>query len=169
MRGLRVGIAWQGSPANLGDKFRSVPLMQFAPLAAVHGVKLFSLQKNEGAEQLAQPGARGSGLLTSASEPKAIWQMWRRLMMSLDLIVTVDTALAHVAGALQRPVWVAIPFPPDWRWRREGETTAWYPSMRLFRQMTRGDWTGVFGRMATALARSVTDAARGRDVSRGVE
>ena len=77
------------------------------------------------------------------------------LMMNLDLVIAVDTAVVHLAGALGRPAWVALPFAADWRWQRKGETTRWYPSVRLFRQTTRGDWDGVFSRLAAALAEAV--------------
>jgi ADP-heptose:LPS heptosyltransferase len=74
------------------------------------------------------------------------------VMANLDLVVTIDTSVAHLAGALGVPVWVALPFAPDWRWAPPGETSPWYPTMRLFRQTERGDWSGVFERLARELA-----------------
>jgi hypothetical protein len=73
------------------------------------------------------------------------------VMENLDLIVTCDTSIAHVAGARGRPTWIALQYVPEWRWRLEGETTPWYPTARLFRQRSRGDWSGVFAEMASVL------------------
>ena len=84
------------------------------------------------------------------------------LMMNLDLVVTIDTAVAHVAGAIGVPVWVATPFASDWRWRRDREDTHWYPTMRLFRQRDRNDWDAVFAELALSLAALVRSAAASR-------
>ena len=123
-------------------------------MARIEGVHLFSLQKGTGAEQLAEADSPpvidvGSRLEDFAETAAA--------MMNLDLVITVDTAVAHCAGALGVPVWVAVPFAPDWRWLLHREDSPWYPSMRLFRQTERGDWHGVFQRIAAELER----AARG--------
>jgi hypothetical protein len=147
----RVGIAWQGSKQHRGDRHRSVPLSRFAELAAVPGVSLCSVQKDPGREQLREgPGAdlpvQDLGGLTrdDFADTAAV-------LMNLDLVVTVDTALAHLAGALGVPVWVALPSAADWRWLRGREDTPWYPTMRLFRQAARGEWEPVFTRLAQAL------------------
>ena len=150
--GLRVGIAWQGSKVHKGDRLRSVPLTRFAPLAAVPGVSLLSIQKGAGTEQLTDGSANGMGILDFGSKTAPEMIDVAALMMNLDLIVSIDTAVIHLAGALGRPTWVAIPYAPDWRWQRNREDTIWYPTMRLFRQTTRGEWDSVFGRMAAALA-----------------
>jgi hypothetical protein len=160
--GLKVGITWQGSTIHKGDKLRSVPLTQFAPLAAVPGVSLCSLQKGTGTEQLTQPSAAGLQVLDLGARTRAEMMDTAALMMNLDLVVSVDTAVVHVAGAIGRPVWVAVPSAADWRWLREGETTRWYPTMRLFRQKDRGDWGGVFDRLAAALAEASRAKAEGR-------
>lgn len=165
--GLRVGIAWQGSTLHKGDKLRSVHLTRFAPLAAVPGVSLCSLQKGTGTEQLAEPAVAGMNVIDLGARTGAEMMDVAALMRNLDLVVAVDTSLAHVAGAIGRPVWVAVPFAADWRWLREGETTAWYPRMRLFRQTRRGDWDGVFGRIAVELAAAVRAKAEGRPVEVG--
>jgi tetratricopeptide (TPR) repeat protein len=159
--GLKVGISWQGSTSHKGDKLRSVKLTQFAPLAAIPGVTLVSMQKGFGTEQLTEPGASGLGVIDFGARTKSEMMDAAALMANLDLIVSVDTALVHVAGAIGRPVWVAVTFAADWRWLREGETTAWYPTMRLFRQTDRGDWDGVFGRLAVALAAAARAKAEG--------
>jgi Flp pilus assembly protein TadD len=149
MPGLRVGIVWQGEPGNPRDRHRSVPLGRLGPLADLRGVRLFSLQKGPGAEQRSAVGFPivdlGSRFDTFADTAAAV--------VNLDLVVTVDTAVAHLAGALGVPVWVALPNAADWRWQLEREDSVWYPSMRLFRQSRRGDWEAVFGRMAAELAR----------------
>lgn len=160
--GLRVGIAWQGSKVHKGDKLRSVRLSRFAPLAAVPGITLCSLQKEPGIEQLTDGSAEGMDVVDLGKLTAPEITDVAALMMNLDLVVTVDTALGHLAGALGRPVWVAIPTAADWRWGRTGEDTCWYPSMRLFRQSTRGDWDAVFGRFAAALAGVIRAKAEGQ-------
>ena len=145
-QGLRVGIVWQGNPENKEDRRRSVPLAQFGPLRQVHGVTLISLQKGPGREQLAGlPGLvdLGSELADLADTAAAL--------QHLDLVVTVDTAVAHLAGALGVVAWVVLPFLPDWRWQLERTDSPWYPSLRLFRQSRPGEWDEVFERVAAAV------------------
>jgi tetratricopeptide (TPR) repeat protein len=153
-QGLRVGICWQGNPNPRADGARAVPLSFFAPLAEIEGVRLISLQKHAGAEQLA---ASGSSLKIESlgdefdSGPDAFIDT-AAVLSSLDLVVTCDTSVAHLAGALGRPVWVALKRIPDWRWLLECDDTPWYPTMRLFRQTVRGEWGDVFDRIAADLA-----------------
>jgi tetratricopeptide (TPR) repeat protein len=147
--GFRIGIGWQGNPAHHRDRSRSFALERFSGVARVPGVRLFSLQKGAGAEQVAQAASQFpivdlSGLLDCFLTTAAI-------MKNLDLVIACDTAVAHLAGALGVPVWVAIPFLPDWRWQFDREDSPWYPTMRLFRQRVAGDWTGVFGEIEAAL------------------
>lgn len=152
--GFKVGIAWQGSRNYRRDRARSVPLAEFAPLARIPGVRLISLQKGDGSEQLAKVVDQfevldlGSRLDLAAGA----FMDTAAVMESLDLTITSDTSIPHLAGALGVPVWVALPHVPDWRWLLDREDSPWYPTMRLFRQATRGDWREVFGRIATALA-----------------
>ncbi|HTU24958.1 MAG TPA: tetratricopeptide repeat-containing glycosyltransferase family protein [Pirellulales bacterium] len=145
---FKIGIAWQGSPDYYLDRWRSIPLAAFAPLAAVPGVRLISLQKGFGSEQIAMvdfPVLDIAGRLDNEAGP---FMDTAAVIQTLDLVVTPDTVLAHLAGALGARVWTALAFSPDWRWLRDRDDTPWYPSMRLFRQMTFGDWSAVFARMA---------------------
>jgi hypothetical protein len=153
--GLKVGVCWQGSPRHRHDRRRSVPLTQFAPLAKVPGVRLVCLQRGHGQEQWQAvtdgwPVAELSGL---EQEPAQGWVDTAAQLCALDLVVTVDTSVAHLAGALGVPVWVALPFIPDWRWLLKREDSPWYPSLRLFRQTRLGHWSDVFERLAGELAR----------------
>jgi hypothetical protein len=150
--GLQVGVVWQGNPASRADRGRSVPLATLAPALAQPGVRLVSLQRHHGLEQLAgssapvldQPGpefdAGPDAFLDTAA-----------LMQGLDLVVTCDTAVAHLAGALGVPCWVMLKHVPDWRWGTIGAETPWYPTMRLFRQARPGDWDGVARSIGAAL------------------
>jgi tetratricopeptide (TPR) repeat protein len=149
MEGLKIGIVWQGSKYSHRDRLRSFRLSALAPIAQVPGVSLISLQKGYGTEQLANLTEfhvhtlgedfdnSGGAFLDTAG-----------VMQSLDLVISADTAVAHVAGALGRPVWLALAFVPDWRWTMHGSTTSAYPTMRLFRQAKPGDWASVFQEMA---------------------
>jgi tetratricopeptide (TPR) repeat protein len=151
--GLKVGLAWQGNPHHRWDRWRSVPLSLLAPLAAVPGVQLVNLQQGPGAEQRATLRGRfdvwdpGDEL---AALPGA-WANVAAMMSCLDLVVSVDTATAHLAGALAVPVWVPLPALSDWRWLLGRDDSPWYPTMRLFRQRDLGDWGPVIAGMAMAL------------------
>jgi Flp pilus assembly protein TadD len=152
--GVKVGIAWQGDPRHSDDRSRSIPLVQFEPLARVPGVRLISLQKGPGMEQLPALADRFpvTDLGRRLDEATAPFLDTAALMKHLDLVVTCDSAVAHLAGALAVPVWVALAFTSDWRWLLSRADSPWYPTMRLFRQERPGDWPGVFGRMAEELA-----------------
>jgi len=155
--GFKIGIAWQGNP-NVGvDQGRSIALSTFLPLAQVPGVRLISLQKNEGSEQLRPPvESLGEGFDAGPSS----FLDTAAAMESFDLVISSDTAVAHVAGALARPVWIALKHVPDWRWMRARADSPWYPTMRLFRQTAPGDWDGVFVRIREALsARAASKSA----------
>ncbi|HEX4173272.1 MAG TPA: tetratricopeptide repeat protein [Acetobacteraceae bacterium] len=151
--GRRIGIAWQGNPASAAERGRSVPVREFLPLAQVPGVRLISLQKYHGVDQLASlpDGLRIETLGEDFDAGPEAFLDAAAVMHCMDLIVTSDTSVAHLAGALARPVWLALQHVPDWRWLLQGETCAWYPTMRLFRQPRRGDWAGVFARIAACL------------------
>ena len=150
----KIGIAWQGNPATEAGRRRSIPLREFLPLAQVPGVRLISLQKHHGLDQLAAapPEMRIETLGDDFDAGQDAFVDTAAVMQCLDLVITSDTSVAHLAGALARPVWVGVQHVPDWRWLLEGETCLWYPTMRLFRQQARRDWTRVFGQMADTLA-----------------
>jgi hypothetical protein len=149
---LRVGIAWQGSPKYAMDAVRSIPLTEFAPLSEVPGLKLFSLQKGLGSEQLGKIDWPIEELGSQLDEGGRAFLDTSAVMKNLDLVITSDTSIAHLAGALGVPTWIALSFSPDWRWMLEREDSPWYPTVRLFRQQSAGDWAGVFARIKTALA-----------------
>jgi hypothetical protein len=150
--GLKVGIAWAGNPQHPHDRYRSAALTHFAPLAALEGVALISLQKGAGSEQASSQNRRFEVIeLPGLDERGGALMDTAAVMQHLDLVVTVDTSIAHLAGALGVQTWLALEFSPDWRWLESGDTTAWYPSMRLFRQPAFDDWQPVFADIATAL------------------
>lgn len=149
---FRVGICWQGNPDNKNDRRRSFPLACFAPLADIESVQLISLQKGAGSEQLEVCEFRERILIMDdLTGPEGNLSDAAAAMMSLDLVIASDTALAHLAGALGVAVWTALTFAPDWRWLREREETSWYPTMRLFRQREPGCWGAPFALMKDGL------------------
>jgi tetratricopeptide (TPR) repeat protein len=155
---LLVGIAWQGNPRHRGDRSRSLRLAEFALLARAlreltPPAQLVTLQKGFGSEQVAD-FAREFAILdwTSEMDEKAgAFVDTAALMKSLDLVITSDTAIAHLAGALGVPVWLALAAVADWRWLLNREDSPWYPTMRLFRQPRAGDWASVVERMAAEI------------------
>jgi len=147
--GFKIGIAWQGNPRYRRDRERSFRLAQLEPVARLADVRLFSLQKGVGTEQLGEVESRFAA--TDLGGRLADFMETAAVMRNLDLVITPDTSLAHLAGALGVPVWVALSFSPDWRWLADRLDSPWYPTMRLFRQRTRGDWNDVFERMASEL------------------
>jgi Flp pilus assembly protein TadD len=152
--GFKIGIAWQGSRGYRWDRLRSIPLRCFAPLARRPGVTLVSLQKGPGVDQLTpKVGFDVVDLGAHLDNDGGAFQDTAAVLASLDLVVTSDTAFAHLAGALGRPVWVALALAPEWRWLLGREDSPWYSTMRLFRQTCPGDWEGVFQRIAAALGR----------------
>jgi Flp pilus assembly protein TadD len=154
--GFRVGIAWQGNPSRREDNGRSIRLEQYLRLASVPRVRLLSLQKDTGTEQLA-PGMTVETLGEDFDAGPDGFIDTAAVMMNLDLMITSDTAVAHLAGALGRPVWVALRAVPDWRFMLERTDSPWYPTMRLFRQTARDDWAPVFEAMKDALATLVAE------------
>jgi tetratricopeptide (TPR) repeat protein len=159
--GYKIGIAWQGEPGGSVDIGRSIPLKAFQPLAQLAGVRLISLQKRHGLEQLANlpPGMTVDTLSDDFDEGPDAFVDTAAVMRHLDLIVTSDTAIAHLAGAMGRLVFVALRHVPDWRWLMERRDSPWYSTMRLFRQKTAGDWDGVFSDMAVEIGQRLASPA----------
>lgn len=145
----KVGLVWAGGARNPNDRLRSCRLTDLAALAGAGGVRFVSLQKGAPAGQAKSPPA-GMELLDPAGELTDLADT-AALVAALDLVITVDTAVAHLAGALGRPVWTLLPFDPDWRWGIGRPETPWYPSMRLFRQPRTGDWQTVVAEAAAEL------------------
>ena len=155
--GFRVGICWQGAARQLSDPHRSAPLEAFEPLARIEGVRLISLQKGDGEEQLGQLAGRFEvhELGHDWDEAAGPFMDTAAVMKHLDLVITVDSAVAHLAGALGVACWVALAAHADWRWLQDRDDSPWYPTMRLFRQAEPGDWGDVFARVGAALAQQV--------------
>ena len=151
--GFKVGLAWQGNPAGSIDNGRSIPLRAFAPLAKIDRVRIISLQKNHGTEQLMNlpPGMTVERPGFDFDEGNDAFIDTAAIMANLDLVITSDTSIAHLAGALGRPVWIALKYVPDWRWLTKRSDSPWYPTARLFRQTTLDDWQGVVSEIAAAL------------------
>jgi hypothetical protein len=150
---LKVGVVWAGNPRHKGDRQRSLAAQDVLPRLLSPGVQLYSLQKEprpDDAPVLAELGTDVidlAPLLSDFAETAAA-------VTALDLVISVDTSVAHLAGALGCPVWVLLPYALDWRWLRDRADTPWYPTMRLFRQDKPMAWDGVLARTADELARA---------------
>jgi len=140
--GFKVGICWQGNPTGKADRGRSLPLAQLAPLTQIPGVRLISLQTHHGLDQLQRlpPGMPVERLGEDYATGSDSFVDTAAAMHCVDLVVTTDTAPAHLAGALARPCWVLLMHVPDWRWMIGRQDSPWYPHTRLFRQSERGNW-----------------------------
>ncbi len=146
---LRVGLVWAGQPLNIRDGERSIAFSMLAPLVRTTGVTFYSLQTGDAASQAKHP-PRGMELIDLTADIRDFADT-AALISHLDLVISVDTAVAHLAGAMAKPVWVMITSVPDWRWLLDREDSPWYPTMRLFRQTVRGHWDDVVRRVAEAL------------------
>ena len=154
---FKVGLCWQGNPNHVLDSRRSIQLQSFEALFEHQDIGWISLQKGAGTEQL--QGSLGVNLVNYGSDISNFIDT-AACMMNCDLIISVDSALCHLAGALGKPVWTLLHTPGDWRWFRHDDTTPWYPSMRLFRQETPLDWTPVMQRLKQELIRAKADSAK---------
>jgi ADP-heptose:LPS heptosyltransferase len=146
----RVGLVWAGRPGHPDDANRSLPPARLAPLAAAKNVRWYSLQKGDAAAQAREAPMElvdWTAELNDFADTAA-------LVANMDLVISVDTSVAHLAAALGKPVWMLVPFVPDWRWMLERGDSPWYPTMRLFRQPARGEWTEPISRIAEALRSS---------------
>jgi hypothetical protein len=165
--GLRIGINWEGNRGNVEGRNRTLPADGFFPLAAMKGVRLFSLQRGAGRERLADfPGDAG---VVDLEQSLGDLADTAAAMEPLDLVITNDTSVAHLAGALGKPVWVLLATASCWRWLEGRDDSPWYPTMRLFRRDFRESWYDVFARVQQALVEvmeGVNTKARDRAISR---
>jgi Glycosyltransferase family 9 (heptosyltransferase)/Tetratricopeptide repeat len=151
---FKVGIAWAGRPTHANDLNRSTALASFASLADVRGVTFYSFQKGPAAAQLAS--APAGMRIIDLSPQLTNFDVTAAMLAHLDLVISVDTALVHLAAAMNRPVWNLLAFCPDWRWMLKRTDTPWYPTMRLFRLPRRGDWAPAMKEVASALTTEAT-------------
>jgi tetratricopeptide (TPR) repeat protein len=149
--GLRVGLVWAGNPTHAKDRFRSIPFSAFAPLLDLEGVHLFSLQMGPAAEQLVPYADR----IPTLTLPGADLADTAARISHLDLVISVDTAIAHLTGALGIPVWLLLSTEVDWRWLIHHDDSPWYPTARLFRQAELGCWDDVLERVASELIKLI--------------
>lgn len=150
---LNVGIAWAGKPSHRNDRNRSAGIEPFIDLLGTPGAAFHSLQVGPRAADI---GAHGcAGLIRDHAPDLQDFADTAALVAALDLVISVDTSVCHLAGALGTPCWVTIPYTPDWRWLMRREDSPWYPSLRLFRQPSFGDWPGVFERLGEALKKKI--------------
>ena len=147
---FNVGLVWAGDPGHLRDRYRSIPLALLAPLAQVEGVRFYSLQKGQQAHEIGSTPSFAS--IVDLGPDLQDFADTAAVIGELDLVICVDTSVAHLAGALGRPVWMLVPTPADWRWLEGRDDSPWYPTMRLFRQVRQGAWEEVIGRVRASLA-----------------
>lgn len=155
--GFKIGIGWQVGVSQ--DRARSIPLAEFIPLSRIPNVRLISLQKEHGLEQFAglPAGTQMEELSDGFDNGPDAFIDTAAIMANLDLIITADISIAHVAGALGRPTWIGLKYVPDWRWLLDRDNSPWYPTVRLFRQQTDGDWESVFSRIRQELCALLTN------------
>jgi tetratricopeptide (TPR) repeat protein len=163
-RDFKVGICWQGATTKM-DAGRSFQVREFFPLSQIPEVRLISLQKGEGEAQLSilPEGMKVQTLGPDFDPGPSAFLDTAAVMGALDLIITSDTSIAHLAGALGRPTWVVLQHVPDWRWLLDRNDSPWYPTMRLFRQRRAGDWDGVFLEIKQALIERMQSAGRAKE------
>ena len=149
--GLRVGLVWAGSPKHVNDRQRSLPLARFTALTQIPGASFYALQKGHAAAET-QPLPPGMRLIDLGPEQSNMAET-AAIIANLDLVISVDTSVAHLAGALGKPVWILLHYVPDWRWLLHREDSPWYPTARLFRQPKLRDWDPVLQRVEEELAR----------------
>jgi hypothetical protein len=150
----KVGIVWAGSPTHKSDRNRSCQLRDFLPVLRVPGIRFYSLQVGDRSSDLTRLPPEIT--VEDLSPQIKNYCDTAAIVSQLDLIISVDTSVAHLAGALAKPVWTLLCYNPDWRWMLEREDTPWYPTMRLFRQSQPGDWEGVFRQVERELLERLT-------------
>ncbi|MBI5120026.1 MAG: FkbM family methyltransferase [Rhodospirillales bacterium] len=147
---FKVGLAFAGNPRHRGDRLRSISFQDLAPLFCIEGAAFYSLQVGQPLPAEAKPYL-DCGLLTDLAPRLQSFADTAAVMSQLDLVISVDTALVHLAGAIGKTAWVLLPFAPDWRWLLKRSDTPWYPNLVLFRQPAANDWQGAIGNAAKAL------------------
>ncbi len=162
LRGMKIGLCWQGNPTYRDDSARSIPLEAFEPLMEMEGVSFVALQKEEGLGGLAACAERWPIVDWSEELDRdhGAFVDSAAIISQLPLVITSDTSIAHLAGALGRPVWLLLADVCDWRWGLESTETPWYPTMRLFRQRRSGDWGEVMSRVSQALGAQLRKTSR---------
>ncbi len=155
--GFKIGVNWRGNPKVKAGLHRSCRLKDFAPIAEIPNVKLYSLQKGRGKLEIEEFNKTHS--ITDFGEEldqaHGPFMDTAAIMVNMDLIITIDTSICHLAGGLGRPTWIALPLRVDWRWLLNRTDTPWYPTVQLFRQERAGDWSQVFNEMADALTKQL--------------
>jgi hypothetical protein len=146
---FKIGVVWSGNPKYKKNRVRSCSLETFSPLAEHNEITFYSLQKGDAAEQAKNPS--NNMKLVDLTDEINDFSDTAAFIEHLDFIITVDTAVAHLAGAMGKPVWTLLPFVPDWRWMLDREDSPWYPTMKLFRQTSPGDWDSVIMRIKEEL------------------
>ena len=156
--GFKVGVVWAGDPKHPRDRERSMPLAMFEPLVETNGIDWFSLQKGPAAA--AASDTQLAGIINLLGPELYEFTDTAAAISNLDLVISVDTSVAHLAGALGKAVWLLLPFVADWRWMEGRDVSPWYPTMRIFRQAQPDDWAAVIQRVRVALADLVSDGSR---------
>jgi tetratricopeptide (TPR) repeat protein len=154
---LRIGLAWAGNAKHPHEFWRSIPLEQLAPLTHLEGTTFYSLQMGPPAGQLKQLGSRAR--IIDLQDEQQDFADTAAIVANLDLVISIDTSAAHLAGAMGKPVWVLLHQSPDWRWLLDREDSPWYPTARLFRQSTLGNWQDVVARVERELRGLVASGA----------
>lgn len=142
---FKIGIVWAGKASHGNDANRSCSLQNFIPLTEIDGIQLYGLQKDHAEDQAKEMQ------VTNFGEQFENFADTAAMIENLDLVISVDTAVAHLAGAMAKPVWVILPFVPEWRWMLDRQDNPWYPTMTLFRQQKQGDWNDLFHRLKEQL------------------
>jgi len=156
--GLKIGLCWQGSKGYRWDHLRSIALREMEPLSQIANVHLVSLQKGSGSEQVALQNFLVHDFTDRMDNEQHALLDTAAMICCLDLVISVDSAIGHLAGALGAPTWLALSKGPDWRWHLGGDRSPWYPKTRLFRQTVFGDWQSVFQRMATEIREGLLES-----------
>jgi ADP-heptose:LPS heptosyltransferase len=156
---LRVGLAWGGSPTFPHERWRSIPLALLAPLIHLDGAAFYSLQMGPQTTEMKQLGPQTR--IIDLQDQQEDFADSAAIVANLDLVISIDTSVAHLAGAMGKPVWVLLHKSPDWRWLLEREDSPWYPTARLFRQSTLGNWQDVVARVERELRKFVALTAFG--------